>query len=95
MAQDLTTTGAGSIQAALQTPGVTPPPDRALNRAVSGAVKVLNDAGHAGQGREITFSVDRVSHLPVVRVVDTDTKEVVQQWPSDYVLQLAESYEQK
>ena len=63
--------------------------DRTLVREVSKAVQQLNGAGIAGQGKEITFSIDRASRLPVVKVVDTNTKEVLNQWPAQYVLQLA------
>ena len=63
--------------------------DRALTRQVAGAVTVLNQIGFAGKGREVTFMADPGSHRPVIKVVETDTKEVVTQWPIDYVLQLA------
>src|SRR5947208_12836510 len=63
--------------------------ERELVRQVSKAVSQLNDTGTAGQGKEITFSIDRATRLPVVKVVDTNTKEVIRQWPTEYVLQLA------
>jgi len=63
--------------------------DRALNRSVSAAVQTLNDAGYAGNGREVTFSIDQATKRTVIKVVDTSTKEVLQQWPPEYVLQLA------
>jgi flagellar protein FlaG len=62
---------------------------RALTREASAAVQQLNDANYAGDGREVTFSVDRASRRPVIKVVDTTTKEVIQQWPLEYILQLA------
>src|SRR5689334_12798173 len=62
---------------------------RALNRAVSQAVGTLNGMGYAGDDREITFSVDRQTQSPIIRVVDAQTKEVLQQWPPEYLLQIA------
>jgi uncharacterized FlaG/YvyC family protein len=68
-------------------PGVTPEA-RVFNRSVSRGVQTLNEAGYVGEGREVTFSVDSATKRPVIKVVDTATKEVVQQWPAEYVLQL-------
>jgi uncharacterized FlaG/YvyC family protein len=66
-----------------------PTETRETTRQVAAAVNDLNAVGYAGQGREITFSVDRETKLPVVKVIDAKSKEVIQQWPRDYVLQLA------
>ncbi len=63
--------------------------NRSLNRAVSSAVSQLNDAGYAGAGREVAFSVDRATRLPVVKVIDSTTKEVIEQWPPEYLLAMA------
>src|SRR3954468_24236700 len=68
------------------------PADRSFVREVSVAVKRLNENGYAGQGREVTFSIDRATRLPVVKVVDVNTKEILNQWPAQYVLQLAAGY---
>ncbi|HEX4278578.1 MAG TPA: flagellar protein FlaG [Bryobacteraceae bacterium] len=71
---------------------VSAPPtkeERAFNRSVSAAVQTLNDVGYAGAGREVTFSLDQATHRPVIKVVETSTNEVLQQWPTEYVLQLA------
>lgn len=63
--------------------------DRTVNRAVSAAVGQLNEAGYAGAGREVTFSVDPATKQPVVKVIDTATKEVIRQLPPAYLLQVA------
>lgn len=68
---------------------------RAVTREIVGAVERLNELDYAGQGREITFSIDRTTRIPVVKVVNTDTKEVVEQWPAEYVLRLAADYAAK
>ena len=75
--------------ASLAAAPVTSGESRALNRAAFTAVQQLNSADYAGDGREVTFSVDRASHRPVIKLVDTATREIIQQWPLEYVLQLA------
>ena len=52
-------------------------------------MQTVNDAGYPGDGREVTFSVDQATKRPVIKVVDTLTKEVIQQWPPEYLLQFA------
>jgi flagellar protein FlaG len=62
---------------------------RALNLSVSAAVQTVNESGYAGAGREVTFSVDQATKQPVIKVIDTSTKEVLRQWPPEYLLQIA------
>ena len=71
------------------------PAERQSLRDVLNSVRSLNEAGVAGEGREIAFSIDRVTRLPVVKVVDVNSKEVVVQWPADYVLRLAANLEKQ
>jgi uncharacterized FlaG/YvyC family protein len=67
----------------------TTPGERAFNFSVATAVRQLNDTGQAGAGREVTFSIDGATRQPVVKVIDTETKEVIGQFPPKYVLALA------
>jgi uncharacterized FlaG/YvyC family protein len=82
--------------AALSLPALSPvaagdaSAQRGLTRSVAQAVSQLNESGYAGEGREVLFSVDRSTRLPVVKVVDTNTKEVISQWPPEYAIRLAE-----
>jgi|SRR5580658_2360494 uncharacterized FlaG/YvyC family protein len=71
------------------TPVSQTPADRTLNRAVSVAVGRLNETSYAGEGREVTFSLDPATKQPVVKVIDTATKEVIRQLPPEYLLQMA------
>jgi flagellar protein FlaG len=71
------------------TPASSTTEKRALNRSASAAVQTVNAAGYAGDGREVTFSVDQATRQPVIKVIDTSTKEVLHQWPLEYLLQLA------
>jgi hypothetical protein len=66
-----------------------PPADLTLNRAASAGVRKLNDSGYAGDGREVTFSVDPATRTPVIKVIDSSTKEVIEQWPTAYLLEIA------
>lgn len=63
---------------------------RQENLAVSFAVRQLNSAEVAGAGREVTFSLDPVSRRPIVKVIDIESRDVIAQWPQEYVLQMAE-----
>jgi uncharacterized FlaG/YvyC family protein len=79
---------------AITVPVVTPPAtptaeERALNRSVSAAVQTVNESGYPGAGREVTFSVDQATKRPLIQLIDTLTKEVVQQWPPEYLFQTA------
>jgi len=64
---------------------------RQLRVEVSNAARRLNEAGYAGEGREITFSLNPDTRRPIIKVVDIDTREVVQEWPSDFLLKLVEN----
>ncbi len=44
---------------------------------------------YPGEGREVTFSLDPATKAPVIKVIDTATKEVISQWPPEYLLQIA------
>ena len=64
---------------------------RQATLAVAKAVQKLNAATFAGEGREITFSINPETRRPIIKVVNIDTREVVAQWPTDYLLQQAEN----
>lgn len=65
---------------------------RAHTQAVASAVQVINQAGIAGAGREVTYSQDSATKQLVIQVVDRQSKEVIVQWPSDYALEMAQDY---
>ena len=70
-------------------PVSTPPEVAAQNRELIQAVKSVNAAEHFGSDNELTFSFDRHTQRPIMRVVNSRTKEVIQQIPPEYVLELA------
>ncbi len=63
----------------------------AKNRSISAAVKLLNDTGAAGSSHEFSIAIDPATRLVVVRIVDLATNEVIEQLPSEYLLQVAKN----
>ena len=80
-----------------QAEGVTSTPKlaREERRALIQAVRAVNAADLYGQENELSFTFDRASQRAVVRIVDRKTREVVQQFPSEQVLRLAEELKQR
>jgi len=76
-------------------PTVSDPKDsiqiQAANREVIQAVRAVNASDKLGDKNELTFSLDRHTRRPIVKIVNRDTKEVVEQIPSEQVLLLAEN----
>jgi uncharacterized FlaG/YvyC family protein len=68
---------------------------RPVNREVATAVKALNDNGSAGPGRQFSIAIDSKTRVPVVRIVDRKTNELIEQIPSQYVLDLAQQISQE
>jgi uncharacterized FlaG/YvyC family protein len=64
------------------------------NRDVARAVRILNDTGAAGPGREFSFSIDPKTKLALIRILDPATREVIDQVPSEYILQVARDLEE-
>ena len=63
----------------------------AENRELIQTIKALNATQFAGETREFTFTLDRETHRPVLRIIDIQTKEVVQQFPAEYLLRAREA----
>jgi len=59
-------------------------------RALIQAVHAVNAAELFGQNNELTFILDRAARRAVVRIVNRETHEVVDQIPAEYVLRMAE-----
>ena len=71
---------------------VTPlsPEMRAKQAQLVRAVEAVNEARLFGENSELTFSLDRETRRPVMKIVDRETQEVIRQIPPEYVLRLAE-----
>jgi uncharacterized FlaG/YvyC family protein len=68
----------------------SPRPPGTDQHALVQAVKAVNAIELFGQDNELTFFLDRNTHRAVVRIVNRNTREVVQQIPDEYLLRLAE-----
>lgn len=66
---------------------------RAENRELIRAVRKVNEAEKFGNDSELTFLLDRETGRPVVRIIDKKTREVIQQFPPEYVLRMADELE--
>jgi uncharacterized FlaG/YvyC family protein len=55
------------------------------------AVATVNKSGLLSQDKELTFLMDRDTGRPVIRVGNRKTREVVQQIPPEYVLDVAKA----
>jgi flagellar protein FlaG len=78
-----------SAVAPVETP-VTPQ-DQVVPREIISAVKAVNQAELMGERTELMFARDRETNRPVVRIIDKNTREVLDQIPPETVLSLAES----
>ena len=76
----------------LTTPYENPVPRQSAEdqRTLIQAVKAVNAAALFGQDNELTFFMDRNTHRAVVRIVNRQTREVVDQIPNETVLRIAE-----
>jgi uncharacterized FlaG/YvyC family protein len=68
---------------------------RAQTQAVVSAVNVINKAGIAGSGREVTYSKDSGSKSLVIQLVDKESGKVIVQWPSAYAIEMAQDYQKE
>ncbi len=78
-----------SLQPAVTAGRTTDPETAAANRAVTAAAKILNSSGAAGNRHEFSIAIDPATRQAVVRIVDRSTKEVIEQIPTEYLLQIA------
>jgi uncharacterized FlaG/YvyC family protein len=62
-------------------------------RQLAQSVQRLNDSSLVPDGREFALSLDPKTKLPVVRVLDTTTHDVIEQVPAEYILSLTASLE--
>jgi len=50
----------------------------------------LEEAKVAGEGNELRLALDRETKRPVVRIVNRETGELIQQFPTEEVIRLAQ-----
>ncbi|MCX6621071.1 MAG: flagellar protein FlaG [Acidobacteria bacterium] len=59
-------------------------------RRVAAAVRQLNGAGIFGTINALTFARDTESHRLVVRIINRETREIVQELPPEYILRMSQ-----
>ena len=62
----------------------------AERRELVQAVKELEKANIPGDGNELRLALDRETKRPVVRIVNRETGELIQQFPTEEVIRLAQ-----
>jgi uncharacterized FlaG/YvyC family protein len=77
------------ISTAINTPTPTNEKDIPVRQVVT-AVHEVNRSELMGQGRQLTFSRDPETRRPVIQIIDQSTGEVIDQIPSETVLELAQ-----
>lgn len=80
----------GVLGAGVQAEPAAPAPVSQEQRSLIQAVKAVNAAEIFGENKEITFVMDRQAKRMVIRIVNSQTREVVNQIPPEYLLHLAE-----
>ena len=76
-------------------PAAAPVVSATATREIATAVQTLNQNGAAGPGREFSIAIDGKTRVPVVRIVDSGTNELIEQIPSQYILDLAQQINQE
>ena len=71
-------------------PATPRPIPGADQRSLIQAVKSVNEAQSFGVNRELTFAIDRKTRRVVIRLVNPETGEILDQIPEEYVRRLAE-----
>ena len=54
------------------------------------AVQAVNNSDLLGPENELTFVVDKAAHMVVIRLVNKDTREMIEQIPAQDVVRIAE-----
>jgi uncharacterized FlaG/YvyC family protein len=65
--------------------------EREAHQSLAAAVNKLNQSELAGTNREFSISIDPQSRRPIIQIVDSATREVIDQIPSKYILDVAAS----
>jgi flagellar protein FlaG len=86
-AENTTSTGAvQATQSTAQTGKVAPPSNEQLNQAVKQIQDVIKQTANSLQ-----FSIDEDLGVSIVKVVDTESKKLIRQIPSEEVLAIAKA----
>ncbi len=67
---------------------VTSPQEASMVRQIVTAIRGLNQSELMGQNRQLTFARDPDTQRPVIRIVERETGNVIDQIPPETVLQM-------
>lgn len=67
---------------------------QAENHELIQAVHSVNESAVVGESNELTFSLDRFTKRPIIKLVNRQTQEVVQTIPGEEVLRLAKYFKE-
>jgi flagellar protein FlaG len=81
--------GVGAVQLSNFDQGALSATRQVDPKTLQQAVTTVNNSNVFGDGTEITFSVDPTTNRLLVRLVDSNTHEVLRQVPTEYLLRLA------
>jgi uncharacterized FlaG/YvyC family protein len=62
----------------------------AENREVIQAVRAVNKSEMFGDENALAFQMDQRTHKMLIRVINRKTKEVIDQYPAEYILRMAD-----
>ncbi len=68
--------------------------DPAITRQLATAVRALNQSGLYGQDRQLQFARDPTTRMMIIRLVQPNTGEVIDQIPAEAVIRAFETLDQ-
>jgi uncharacterized FlaG/YvyC family protein len=68
--------------------------DPAITRQLTTAVRALNQSGLYGQDRQLQFARDPTTRMMIIRLVQPNTGEVIDQIPAEAVIRAFETLDQ-
>jgi flagellar protein FlaG len=78
-----------SISTALNSPTPSNDKDAPVHEVIT-AVNEINQSELMGEGRQLNFTRDPQTRRPIIQIVDQNTGDVIDQIPSQTVLDLAQ-----
>jgi len=68
--------------------------DPAMNRQIVTAIRALNESELMGPNRQLTYTRDTKTQQPVIRIVERETGDVLDQLPPEAILRMRQELSQ-
>ena len=68
------------------------PEQAASTRQIAAALRLIDGSSTLPDGQEFSLSFDPATKVAVVRIIETATREIVAQVPTEYILRVADYY---